>query len=576
LHRDLKPANTIIDGRGRARITDFGIAGLESELKDGAGVAGTPAYMSPEQITGKEVTTKSDIYSLGLVLYEIFTGRQAFEADTINELIRKHQTTAPTSPSEFVKDIDPLVEQVIFRCLEKDPRERPASAMQVAMSLPGGNPLEAAIAAGETPSPEMVAAAPKKGALKPAVAVACLASVVALFAFIVFFSGKVKLNEWVPLDKPPEVMAERANQIVNKLGYSDAPTDTVYSFGNGGSYINYATREDASPDRFEKIRTGQPVTLYFWYRTSPRYLVPNGGHEVDFLDPPNDVSGMTRLTLDVRGRLIYFEAVPPQVEEQTTQNIQTDWSTLFAEAGLDIRNYTETESQWAPPVFADERRAWEGEHIDHAEIPVRIEAAVFHGKPVYFNVISPWDKPSRQTEDSATTSEKATNIILTIFIFSILLAALIVARYNLKVGRGDIKGAFKLGMFIFSATALAQLIDASHVPELGGELSIFFRIAGLSFVLSIFPWIFYIALEPFIRRRWSELIISWSRLMAGDFRDPLVGRDILVGGLLGLCNTAAIYLGVLLPQWSGIASLPLLGNNRTEPLSGVGGQAVQD
>ena len=152
LHRDLKPANAIIDGRGRARITDFGIAGLESELKDGAGIAGTPAYMSPEQITGKEMTTKSDIYSLGLVLYEIFTGRRAFEADTINELIRKHETAAPTNPSEHVKDIDPLVEQIIFRCLEKDPRARPTSALQVAMSLPGGNPLEAAIAAGETPS----------------------------------------------------------------------------------------------------------------------------------------------------------------------------------------------------------------------------------------------------------------------------------------------------------------------------------------------------------------------------------------------------------------------------------------
>ncbi|MFN2454965.1 MAG: protein kinase [Pyrinomonadaceae bacterium] len=141
LHRDLKPANAIIDGRGRARITDFGIAGLESELRDSASGAGTPAYMSPEQITGKELTAKSDLYSLGLVLYEIFTGRQAFEAETINELIRKHKTAAPTTPSEFVKDIDPLVERIILRCLEKDPRERPASAMQVALMLPGGNPL---------------------------------------------------------------------------------------------------------------------------------------------------------------------------------------------------------------------------------------------------------------------------------------------------------------------------------------------------------------------------------------------------------------------------------------------------
>src|SRR5688572_25557659 len=223
LHRDFKPANVIIDGRGKARLTDFGIAGLESELKDGAGVAGTPAYMSPEQITGKELTAKSDIYALGLVLYEIFTGKRAFAGDTIGELLRKHKTSAPTIPSEVIKDIDPLVEKVILRCLEKDPRERPGSALQVAMMLPGGNPLEAAIAAGETPSPEMVAAAPKKGALKPAVALVCLALVVALFAFIAFYSGKVRHHGWMPLEKSAEALTERADSIVKKLGYTSAP-----------------------------------------------------------------------------------------------------------------------------------------------------------------------------------------------------------------------------------------------------------------------------------------------------------------------------------------------------------------
>ncbi len=411
LHRDLKPANAIIDGRGKARITDFGIAGLESELRDGAGVAGTPAYMSPEQITGKELTAKSDIYSLGLVLYEIFTGRQAFAGETINELIRKHKTAAPTTPSEFVKDIDPLVEKVILRCLEKDPRERPASAMQVALMLPGGNPLEAAIAAGETPSPEMVAAAPKKGALRPFVAVACLAAVVALFAFIVFFSGKVKYHEWMPLDKTPEVLAERASQIINKLGYTDAPTHTVYQYDDDSSYFSSAARKDA-PDTFEKIRTGQPVAIYFEYRTSPRYLVPSSFFNVSPSDPPMDVSGMTSVKLDVRGRLIEFQAVPPQVDEKTTANMNADWSTLFAEAGLDIRNYKEIESQWTPPFYADERKAWEGRHVDHAEIPVRIEAAAFHGRAVYFNVIFPWDKPSRQTESSASTAGSVREIFL--------------------------------------------------------------------------------------------------------------------------------------------------------------------
>ena len=571
LHRDLKPANAIIDGRGKARITDFGIAGLETELKDGVGIAGTPAYMSPEQITGKELTAKSDIYSLGLVLYEIFTGRQAFQADTINELIRKHKTAAPTNPSEHVKDIDPLVERAIFRCLEKDPRERPDSAMQVALMLPGGNPLEAAIAAGETPSPEMVAAAPKKGALKPAVAVAGLSAVIALFAFFVLFSGKVKLHEWVPLDKTPEVLAERAQQIVNKLGYTDAPADTVYGYDHDASYLNYVKREEASIDNFEKIRTGQPLTLYFWYRASPRYLIPNAGNEVNYFDPPNDISGMIRVSLDVRGRLVEFQVATPQVDDRTQQPLPVDWSKLFAEAGMDIRNYKETESQWTPPFFADERRAWEGNHIDHAEIPIRIEAAAFNGKPVYFSVISPWDTPARQTEQAPVG---VAGIILAITFFSLLLAALIVARYNLKAGRGDSKSAFKLAVFIFSLITLARLIDAYHVPQLSGELWIFFQSVSLPLFIATLTWIFYIALEPFLRRRWSELLISWSRLMAGDFRDPLVGRDVLIGGLLGFCLVASNYLTVLVPQWSGVAARPFMAGNTVEAFSGVGGIAL--
>jgi len=572
LHRDLKPANIIIDGQGRARITDFGIAGLADELKDGDGIAGTPAYMSPEQATNKELTAKSDIYSLGLVLYEIFTGRRAFEANSVHELISKHRTETPTTPSEFVKEIDPLVERVIFRCLEKDPRERPASALQVAMMLPGGNPLEAAIAAGETPSPEMVAAVPKKGALSPSIAIACLASVVALFGFIVFFSSKVNLHEWIPLDKSPEVLAERADSILNKLGYTNPPTDTAYDFGFDGSYRRYA-EQDTSPNRHERIRTGQPLRIYFWHRSSPRYFEPWENADVDLSDPPMDVSGMTTLILDVRGRLVRFEAIPPQTDEKPAENPQTDWAALFTEAGLDIRKYKEAESKWTPSVFADERKAWEGMHVDHPEIPVRIEAAAFHGKPVYFQIVAPWDKPGREMQFTGTAARKASSIIITIVFFCALIAAIVAARHNLKFGRGDTKGASKLVVFIFSIITLAQLISADHVPTLTGEIAILFQIASLALFISGLTWVFYIAVEPFVRRRWSELIISWSRLLAGDFRDPMVGRDILVGGLLGLCHTAAIYLMFLLPHWLGFTVAPNAGID-TETLLGMRGIVV--
>jgi serine/threonine-protein kinase len=118
LHRDLKPANVMVDSRGRVHLTDFGLAGLMGQFRGRDVMSGTPAYMSPEQLGGKEVTQKSDIYALGLVLYEIFTGQKAFSAGTLAELKRMHESTAPTNPSSLVKEIDRRVESVILECLE--------------------------------------------------------------------------------------------------------------------------------------------------------------------------------------------------------------------------------------------------------------------------------------------------------------------------------------------------------------------------------------------------------------------------------------------------------------------------
>src|SRR5262245_58923120 len=139
---------------------------------------GTPAYMAPEQFEGKGATVRSDIYALGLVLYEIYCGRKVFTAATIAELREQKEGTTPPAPSVLRGGVDPIVERVIMRCLDRDPRSRPQSAAQLAAALPGGDPLAAALAAGETPSPEMVAASGLREGTRPAVVLALLALVI--------------------------------------------------------------------------------------------------------------------------------------------------------------------------------------------------------------------------------------------------------------------------------------------------------------------------------------------------------------------------------------------------------------
>src|SRR5262249_35004618 len=159
-----------------------------------------------------------------------------FEAKSLQELISLHEKSTPPTPSSHVKDIDPLAERVILRCLAKDPKARPASAVQVALALPGGDPLQAALALGETPYPEMVAAAPQEGRVPPAVAVACLAAIVIELVLFVLLRGQSWMARNGPLEKSPEVLNERASELARKFGYAEPPVDKAYGFDRNEDY----------------------------------------------------------------------------------------------------------------------------------------------------------------------------------------------------------------------------------------------------------------------------------------------------------------------------------------------------
>jgi serine/threonine-protein kinase len=126
VHRDLKPQNIMIDRDGNVRIMDFGIArSLKVKGMTGAGVViGTPEYMSPEQIEGQDVDSRSDIYSLGIILYEMMTGRVPFGGDTFLSIAVKQKTEQPRNPRDLNPQIPDDIVRLILHCLEKDKAKR--------------------------------------------------------------------------------------------------------------------------------------------------------------------------------------------------------------------------------------------------------------------------------------------------------------------------------------------------------------------------------------------------------------------------------------------------------------------
>ena len=555
LHRDLKPANVMIDGRGRAKITDFGLATLAGTIRADEVGAGTPQYMAPEQRAGKEVTVRSDLYSLGLVLYELFTGERPFNAATQGETARRQDASTPTSPSRHVEGFDPAVERVILRCLVQEPAGRPSSALAVAAALPGGDPLAAAVAAGETPSPELVAAAGEAGGLSPGVALACLTGVVAGVILVIALSSQTQLSRIVPLTKPPEVLIERAHEIIRALGVSAEARDTAQGFEYVKSYGDHLFGHVPAPLIWQRLSEGPPWIIDFWYRQSPKDLLPYERDRLDYNDPPFLVPGMVGVRLEPDGHLKQFDAVPADRDESKGPWPAPAWTSLLREAGFDVAKLMPVEPSWSPPVYADSRAAWETTDTGTTDARIRVEAAGYHGAPVFFRIVRPWTQPLVTELAPASLGTRIVQTLRTILLFTVLFGATVIARRNLRLGRSDRRGAARVAIFVLATGLLAWVLTNHHVLNTA-ETSLFFH--GLAFVVlvSCVSWLFYLAIEPYARRLWPQVLVSWVRLLDGRFRDPLVGRDVLFGLLGGVAFALLSQAWPLASRWWGIAPPP--------------------
>jgi serine/threonine-protein kinase len=544
-------------GRRGARASD----GLRPRRSGGilagrGGAVGNAAYMSPEQLAGREVTARSDVYSLGLVIYELVTGRRAFEGTTLAELMRQRENPPPR-PSELVPEVDPRLEKMILQCLEKDPPRRPSSALSVAAGLPGGDPLAALLASGETPSPEMVAAAGEvEERISPRLAWASVGALAAVLVLAPILSGPAQPLGVLPEMKPPKALEDRAREIIDQLGYPKTAVDQAVGYAVDSEYFSYVSRQRPIPPPLGRLESGRPAGASL--PLSDALATARVGQPVGpgLLEQPA-ASGF-RHDLDAARRArsaggVLRRAASSRRWGQTRDRASVGNTPRFG--GLRSRRFEAHRLTVDPPLHAETRVAWEGSESSYPErpdIPIRVEAAAHRGRPVAFYAVAPWTRAERDEAHRLSTSLRASNLILGLLFVGLLAAAVLLARHHLRSGRGDRRGSFRLALAAFILAIASWALRAHHLSTFEGELGLaVFGLAGALLTATVI-WIFYVA--PLVRRLWPHALISWTRLLATGPRDPLVGRDLLVGVAAGSLVALLLFVALRLPVWLGSAA----------------------
>lgn len=551
-HRDLKPSNVLIDEQGNVRLADFGLAAAADDDQPPDG--GTIAYMSPEQLSGGDVTGSSDIYSLGLLLFEIFTGRRICQQiQTRAALLERHELHIEEQDGFY--QLPPEVGETIAACVQFSPQDRPVSVAAVRKRLT--NQAET-----------LDSIARRNWSWGKRRAVLCMAMFLIAFVALLSLADRATLlGRAAP--KAPDALQERAEEVLAMVRET-APVDRARG------YISQSAGYHLPPD-----------TVAFFYRESPVPLVPNQFFPIDYRfwhsftvgcvtleNPAPLVPGMGSVILDKDGGLLRLEIVPIASASEPTQVFLLDaWRDHLPQATSKL-TWISSNADDLPPgsaLSSDRRIAWVG-HDDSGKPLWRLVIAERAGQLVFLEC-SPL---------VASVSPPERSAIPTQFFFGVLAFSLGVAAWNLRRRACDVGNSVKVALAIFLLSLVGHLCIGHHhfsvhgfdILEIGLAMSLYVAFVG---------WVAYVATEPFVRRYLPDTFISWGRLLAGRISDPLIARDVLVGLTLAtvsrLLSTLALsylepdaliegltgglvggrhFLGLVLIWWSFGAAINLL------------------
>ena len=384
----------------------------------------------------------------------------------------------------------------------------------------------------------------------------CLAWILAGCVAAVILGYKANILRQTPFPHSPEILAQKADEMIQSFGFTARLVDHAFNFSFDTAYLTYAEKQGKPSAYRDQLAKGQPPLIHFWYRQSPEPLIVSSPFsDVSPDDPTPIVCGMIGLSLDPQGRLLQLDAVPPQIEERRSAPGPFDWKALFTAAGLDLTRFPHVEPQWislAPPSMREPRGQ------EHTRVPGRFQCASKRLLGVGGRCSSVNRSLVRARTNTAVPGGPIWRVDVPVGGACSACTGSFLRWRNFRAKRGDIRGANRVAAFVFAAAWLQGMLSA-HDVALSSEFDVILPHALIAAFRAAPVWALYLAFEPYVRRRWPQSMITWSRVLSGGFRDPLVGGHLLIGVALGI-GLALLNLGERLARghYGSFANRPLL------------------